>query len=183
MPTPPVVKMGAWEDGEFIGCVLFSRGANKNLGSRWGLTTVDVCELTRVALSYHNASVSKIVTIAIKMLKKAQHIKLIYSYADPEEEHVGTIYQAMNWFYLGMTPGSYKYKDKNGREWHQRQVSVSGYKPQYGQLRKVPKIADCEKLPQLGKHRYLYPLDRAMRRQIEPLAQPYPKRERLEVAT
>jgi len=28
-----------------------------------------------------------------------------------------------------------------------------------------------------GKHKYLYPLDRAMRRQILPLAQPYPKKE------
>lgn len=27
-----------------------------------------------------------------------------------------------------------------------------------------------------AKHRYLYPLDRAMRRQIQKLAQPYPKR-------
>ena len=27
------------------------------------------------------------------------------------------------------------------------------------------------------KYKYLYPLDRAMRRQIEPLRKPYPKRE------
>ena len=27
MPTPPVVKIGVWEDERFIGVVLFSRGA------------------------------------------------------------------------------------------------------------------------------------------------------------
>lgn len=28
-----------------------------------------------------------------------------------------------------------------------------------------------------GKHKYLYPLDKAMRKQIAPLAQPYPKKD------
>jgi hypothetical protein len=30
----------------------------------------------------------------------------------------------------------------------------------------------------LGKYRYLMPLDEAMRKQIEPLRKPYPKREK-----
>jgi hypothetical protein len=49
-------------------------------------------------------------------------------------------------------------------------------KPQYGELRQVAKIDECEKIPQLGKYRYLMPLDDAMRKQIEPLRKPYPKR-------
>ena len=32
MPTPPVLNIGVWESGKFIGVVLFSRGANNNLG-------------------------------------------------------------------------------------------------------------------------------------------------------
>jgi hypothetical protein len=56
-------------------------------------------------------------------------------------------------------------------------VSVSGVKPQYGELRHVAKIADCTKIPQKGKYRYLMPLDDAMREQIAPLAKPYPKRQ------
>jgi hypothetical protein len=38
------------------------------------------------------------------------------------------------------------------------------------------KISDCKKVFQLGKYRYLMPLDPAMRAQIAPLAKPYPKR-------
>ena len=35
---------------------------------------------------------------------------------------------------------------------------------------------EVESVDLLPKHKYLYPLDRAMRRQITPLAKPYPKR-------
>jgi hypothetical protein len=177
LPTPPLVKIGVWEDDKYIGAVLFSRGANNNLGRPYGLPTVQVCELTRVALAQHKTPVSRIVAIAIKMLRKAcDGLRLCVSFADPNEQHVGTIYQAGGWVYVGATPPSQKYIDKHGREWHQRQVSVSGVKPQYGQLRHVAKISECVKVPQLGKLRYLMPLDAAMRAQIEPLRKPYPKR-------
>lgn len=177
MPTPPVVRVGVWEGERFVGCVLFSRGANNNLGSPYRLTTVEVCELTRVALSEHRTPVSKIVAIAVRFLRKnSPGLRLIVSYADPNQGHVGTIYQAGGWVYCGQTPPSHKYIDAQGREWHQRQVSVSGIKPQYGELRRVAKISECRKVPQLGKHRYLMPLDDAMRKQIAPLAKPYPKR-------
>lgn len=178
MPTPPVIKCGVWEDNKYIGVVLFSRGANKNLGTFAGLKDIEVCELTRVALSSHKLSVSQMIAIAIKFLhKNSPGLRLIVSYADRNQNHSGVIYQAGNWIYTGETQPSYLYKDRNGRTWHQRQVSVTGIKPQYGELRAVAKISECEKIPQLGKHRYLYPLDRAMRRQIEPLAKPYPRRE------
>ena len=177
LPTPPVVKIGVWEAGAFIGCVLFSRGANRNLGNPYGLVVTEVAELTRVALARHSTPVSRILTISIKMLRiHCPRLRLIISYADSNHGHHGGIYQAGNFLYCGSTPQSYMYKDPHGRVWHQRQVSVSGVKPQYGTLRHVAKITDCEKITQLGKHRYLYPLDAAMRAQITPLMQPYPKR-------
>lgn len=178
LPTPPVVKISVWESEKFIGCVLFSRGVNKKLGSPYGLSSVEVCELMRVALSNHDASVSKILSIAVKMLtKKEKGLRLIVSFADENENHLGIIYQASNWFYLGRSKSTPKYLTPDGRILHQRQVSVRGYKPQYGEMRKVPKPSDCKIIPQRDKYRYVLPLDRAMRKQIEPLAQPYPKRQ------
>ncbi len=177
MPTPPLVRLGAWEDGRFIGCVLFSRGANNNLGKPYGLAVTEVCELTRVALSHHEWPVTRILSLAIKMMRQqSPGLRLIVSFADPNEHHHGGIYQAGNWIYVGSTDGSNKYRDAHGRIWHQRQVSVTGIKPQYGTLRRVAKISECKKIPQVGKYRYLYPLDDAMRKQIEPLRKPYPKR-------
>ncbi len=177
MPTPPVVKFGVWENDTYIGAVLFSRGANKNLGKAYGLVATQVCELSRVALSTHFSQTSQIVSICLKLLKKEfLDVELVYSYADSNQDHVGSIYQAMNWIYTGKTPNSFKYQTSSGKILHQRQVSVSGQKPQYGEMRNVPKISDCVKIPQEGKYRYLYPLNRAMRKQIEPLALPYPKK-------
>lgn len=177
MPTPPVIKIGAWEEGKYIGCVLFSRGANNNLGNPYGLKAIEVCELTRVALAKHVTPVSQIVAVCIRFLKdNSPGVRLIVSFADPNQGHIGTIYQAGNWLYSGMANSTPKYKTKDGKILHNRQVSKVGYKPQYGEMRKVPRIDECEVIPQLDKHRYLYPLDRAMRKQIAPLAKPYPKR-------
>ena len=76
-------KVGVWEDGKFIGCVVFSRGANNHLGSPYGLEQTDLCELTRVALTRHVAPVSRIVSIAVRMLRKqSPGLRLIVSFAD-----------------------------------------------------------------------------------------------------
>jgi hypothetical protein len=177
MPTPPVIKMGVWENGEFIGCVLFSRGSTNNLGKPYGLKTTEVCELTRIALASHLTPVSKILSFALKtLIGKEKGLRLIVSFADPEQNHHGGIYQATNWIYTGQSEDYDKFRDRTGRVWHPRQVSATGYKKQYGEYRRVPIINQCERVRVVGKHRYLYPLDRAMHRQIAPLAKPYPKR-------
>ncbi len=178
MPTPPRIMIGVWEDKQFIGVVIFSRGSNNNMLKPFGLDVTQGCELTRVALASHIAPVSQVVGRSLKLLRRrSPGVRIVVSYADPNHCHVGAIYQAGNWLYTGATADDYKAIDKTGRAWHSRQVSRTGVKRQYGMLRSVPKLEDCEIVPLLGKHRYLYPLDRAMRRQILPLAQPYPKRE------
>lgn len=178
MPTPPVLKIGVWEGEEFVGVVLFSRGSTNNLGRPYGLAITEVCELTRVALREHGCPVSQMVSRAIAMLRhKEGGLRLVVSFADPEERHHGGIYQAGNWIYTGQSEDYDKFRDASGRVWHPRQVAATGYKKQYGEYRRVPSIAECERVRVQGKHRYLYPLDRAMRRQIEPLRKPYPKKE------
>jgi hypothetical protein len=178
MPTPPVIKLGVWEADRYIGCVLFSRGATTNYGKAYGLEITEIAELTRVALTHHVSFVSEVLSMAIKRLVvKERGLRLLISFADTNHNHAGAIYQATNWLYAGMTAPSNKYMDSHGRVWHGRQVSSTGVSRQYGELRYVPKIADCIRIAELGKHRYLYPLDRAMRRQIAPLAKPYPKRQ------
>lgn len=63
MPAGKAAIVGVWEFGKFIGCVIFSRGATPNLSKHHGLPQTEICELTRVALSHHNSSVSRIVAI------------------------------------------------------------------------------------------------------------------------
>lgn len=177
LPVPPRVMFGVWEHGKFIGVVIYSRGTSSDIGTAYGLTQEQVCELTRVALNKHDAPVSQIVAESIRLLKeRAPRLRLIVSFADPAEGHHGGIYQAGNWIHSGSSSPSPVYYDKAGRKWHSRQVNSKGYVTQFGVRRRVPKTADLRKVMMPGKYRYLMPLDRAMRRQIEKLRQAPPKK-------
>jgi hypothetical protein len=176
--VPPRVVLGVWEREQFVGVVIFSRGASPALGTPYGLAANEVAELTRVALREHEHPVTQIVAAAIRWLKANNPgLRLLVSFADPEQGHHGGIYQAGNWTYTGQTANSVAYVDRKGRRWHNRQVSSSGVRTQFGSVRTVVSISECTTLRIPGKHRYLLPLDRRMRRQISALAQPYPSPE------
>lgn len=172
MPASKSVKLGVWEDGRFIGVVIFARGAAKHLGSPYGLTALQCCELVRVALNSHASSVSRILAIAVQLFrKKFPGCRLIVSFADPHVGHVGGIYQASNWTFTGQTPPAYEYRLPNGTRINKRAYSGGNYgSPRLA----LPAGATRHPIP--GKYRYLLPLDPAMRAQVALLAKPYPKR-------
>lgn len=96
------VKHGVWENGEFIGAIVYGTSATPHSGNPYDLNQYQICELRRVALTNHKNTVSKIVSKSLKLLHKENPgIVLVVSYADPYHNHVGTIYQAMNWIYEG----------------------------------------------------------------------------------
>jgi hypothetical protein len=184
MPVPPVVKYGVWEDGAFIGVLLFSRGAASNLGRPYGLTGIQVCELTRVALRSHTAPVSAVVALGLKRIHADNPgLRLVVSFADPARGHVGTIYQAGSWTYTGTSAATQTYTDDIGRIYHSRQISPTGVNTQFGQRRRVLRPDQLHKVEMPGKHRYLMPLDKAMRRKIMALALPYPHAVEVSVET
>lgn len=166
MPAGKSVKIGVWEDDKFIGCVIFSRGANNHLLQPYGLTQLEGCELTRIALDTHKTPVTKIMSIAIKMLKKqSPKLKLIVSFADYRQKHYGKIYQAGNWIYTGFVKSTPDFFI-NGRWQHQRNVHSL-----YGTIKgvNVPKRDGGYRL------RYLMPLTDELKQQVIKLSKPYPK--------
>jgi len=171
IPKSKLVKIGVWESGVFVGVVIFGYGATAKLGAPYRLGMTECCELVRVAMQKHKTPVSKILALALKLLRKqSQGIRLIISYADPSQGHHGGIYQATNWIYSGKSASTVCYKDPSGKLWHGRRASKTA-NPQ-----KQLVTDEWKEVRQPGKHRYLMPLDDAMRRQIEPLRKPYPKR-------
>ena len=117
LPVGKLVKVGAWEDGKYIGCVIFGRGANHNMLKPFGLSQDEGCELVRVALKSHKTPVSRILSISLKFLKlKCPELRLVVSYADADQNHHGGIYQATNWIYDGLknqgTMGAFIVKGK-----------------------------------------------------------------------
>lgn len=178
LPVGKLVKIGVWENGEFIGCVVFASGASPSLGSPYGLSQFECCELARVALKEHHTPVSRILTIALKMLKqRCQGIKLVVSFADTNHGHHGGIYQASNWIYAGLTNPTPVYYDEHGKAWHNRLVTQSGMSSNiFGKAKRVKRASDLVKVMTKPKHRYLMPLDKEVENQIRLLSKPYPKR-------
>ena len=168
MPKSKLAKIGVWEAGEFIGVILFGVGATRQLVQRYGLKPEQGCELVRVALTQHQNTVSRIVSIALRILKaEFQGLRLVVSFADPEHSHVGGIYQAGNWIYTGNSQASDEYI-VNGKRYQGR-----SFRNNYKGLEHHPAV---QVVQGSSKYRYVYPLDAEMRAKIQPLAKPYPKR-------
>jgi len=175
IPKSKLVKVGVWENEKFIGCVIFSYGSTPQIGKPYRLKMTEICELTRIALTKHKAPVSKIMAIAIRMLKKhCPGLRLIVSYADLDQDHHGGIYQATNWLYAGKTKPDCYLKVRGVIE-HRKSVY-----DRYGcqGLDWIKRNVDpkAERIADAGKHKYLMPLDRTMSEMIKVLAKPYPKR-------
>jgi hypothetical protein len=169
MPVNKTVKIGAWENDKFIGVVIFSPGANPDLYKTYKITQQEGCELTRIALTNHTTPVSKILSLALKWLKKSNPgMRLIISFADTAQGHYGGIYQATNWIYVGLTSPR-KLPKINDNVIHERSLSVLVKK---GKIKR----SQCEWVEAKPKHKYLMPLDEEMRKKIEKLKKPYPKK-------
>lgn len=170
-------KFGVWEDDKFVGAIIYTTGVSSSLGKPYGLKNTEVCELQRVALSEHKSSVTRCIALSLRLLKKQNPgLRLVVSFADMYQDHYGIIYQAGNWIYSGQTGKTIAYFDKaTGRSRHPRNIrKVAGRDGSGITMHAISEVNSEERPP---KHRYLYPLDRAMRKQIEPLRKPYPKRE------
>lgn len=173
LPSGKLFIRGVWENGEFIGVVIFSRGATNTIGSPYGLEQTECVELTRVALNKHATPVSQIVAAALRDLKATNPgLRLVVSYADPMQGHLGGIYQAGNWIYTGQGKAAPEFIVR-GQQMHMRSIHAKGWKQSLEWLRKNidPDTVKVEITP---KHKYLMPLDRGMRRQVAVLGLPYP---------
>lgn len=177
LPPPPHVKVGVWEDEQFIGAIVFGRGVAPTLFRQYGLANTEGAELMRVALTRHRAPASKIVSVAVRMLKaKAPALRLLISFADPSHGHHGGIYQAMGWVFTGTSDGGPEFIGPMGQRLHNRMVSPRGLVRMFDRYQPAFKPSHCKRVRMPGKYRYLRPLDREMASRVESLRQPYPKR-------
>lgn len=165
IPAGKLVKIGVWENRRFIGVVIFSRGAIPEIGNPYGLSQKSICELTRVALSEHNTPTTRILAIAIKMLKASNPgLRLIVSYADEDQGHKGIIYQAGNWIKAGHATTYFLLvngEKKHGRSLYSKYGTAS--------LDYVKKHVDrnAKMVSGIIRWRFLMPLDDDMRRQLK----------------
>lgn len=155
----------------WCGVIVYSIGANNSIAKPYELNQGNVCELVRVALNGKQESTTKAISISIVLLKKENPlIKLIISYADPYQNHIGIIYQAGNWLYqgrMGTNPDEYIYHNKR---YHGR-----SFRKQFGSHTKYVEKG-LEIVKGSDKHKYVYPLDKSLTPLCKSLSKPYPKK-------
>lgn len=87
---------------EWCGVILYAMGATPNIGKQYNLPVGGVLELVRVALNGKQEHTSQAVSMSLKRLHEdVPQCRLVVSYADCDQSHLGTIYQATNWLYVG----------------------------------------------------------------------------------
>ena len=102
-------------------------------------------------------------------------MKFLISYADPSHGHLGTIYQATNWLYTGLSEATPLYDLGDGMPRHSRSFSHS-----FGShsVRHFARHGvEIKLVAQAAKHRYVYFLDSSWKPKLRVAVLPYPKRE------
>lgn len=173
---------------QVVGGALYGMGVNPHAGSPFGLPNTGVIELVRFFLldavsSYiHNAG-SQVLSATLRWLTAHTNKHLVVSYSDPQQAHVGTLYQATNWVYLGTGP------EKNdivldGKRMQQRSI--------YGKFggSSVELLKECledriDTIPTPGKHKYVYVIStnkqvrQHLEHRLEEMQHQYPKQKGL----
>lgn len=155
------------DKNEWCGVIIFSGGASANMGSPFGLKFGQYAELVRMALNGKQSSTSKVMSLAIKLFKKDNPlVKLLISYADKGQNHIGVIYQATNWYFIDESVSSGTDIFYKGVWRHDRN------------LNELPKkiLNELPKRKRSGKYKYIYPLDKSIIPFCKSLAKPYPKK-------
>ena len=164
------------DNSEWCGVIIYSQGATMRLGNPFGLAQGEILELVRVALNGKQETTSECVAASLKRLHHDNPaIKMVVSFADTDKGHIGTIYQATNWIYLGMTVQNHIV----GLEIHGRKLHCKSVYAKYGtqSVKWVRENVDpnVKEIIGKGKHKYIYCFDKRMRKKYLQMAKPYPK--------
>lgn len=162
--------------GEWCGVICFGSGANYRIGLPYNLCQGEVLELVRVALNGKQKTTSQCVALALKELHKENPlVRLIVSYADIDENHKGTIYQATNWIYEGITQKGQRCAFIiNNRKMHPKTVYSHGWQQSLPWLHKHIDPTAKIKISN-GKHKYIYCFDKKLLKKYKKVSKPYPK--------
>jgi hypothetical protein len=175
LPGGKLATLGVWEDGAFVGAVVFGSGATPMLHRPFSVDPEAVCELVRVALDSHQTPVSRVLAIATKMLRRAMpNLRLVVSFADSAQGHHGGIYQAAGWVYLGAAP-AHAYV-VSGQVVHPRTL-YSRYGPGGQSIPWLRQYIDpkARRVVTAEKHKYAHPLDVGLRPMLQAAGKAYPR--------
>jgi hypothetical protein len=175
MPAAARRCYGVSLDGTLHGGVVFTSGARHGHRLLAAAKPQEVATLARLWLSdaLPTNSESRVLGIVLRDLRRTTNWRLLLSYADPAAGHVGTIYQATGWIYLGQTAGETYVRLNDGRLHHPRSVYERFGSNNIGHLRATGVPAAREFVG--GKFRYACLLDSAWSWRLRGARHPYPQ--------
>lgn len=176
MPAAAWRCFGVYAGGVLAGAVVFTAGARNGHRSLIGAKPQQVATLARLWLADElpkNAE-SRVIGVVLRMLRRVGEWKALLSYADPAAGHVGTIYQATGWTYLGQSEAPSYVDLGDGRVLHPRTVYARLGSNAMGHLHRTG--IPAQRVRMTGKHRYAYVLDPAWRWRLRDSPQPYPRK-------
>lgn len=156
------------DNDEWCGVILYGGGANNNMPKSFGKNAGEVLELVRVALNGKQGTTSKAVALSLRQLHKENPLcQMVVSYADHRQRHLGTIYQATNWIYLGKSITSDTQYFFKGKWTHERTINSQKNKNQLKMI--LPKRKNS------NKFKYIFCFNKRERKKYLKVALPYPK--------
>jgi hypothetical protein len=177
LPGGTMLTFGAFVGSHLLGAIVFGAGPQNAFSLVNGAGRQDCLTLTRFWLSDQlppNAE-SRAIGIVLRALKKYTYVKFMVTYADPSQKHVGTIYQATNWLYTGLSKMTPLYDIGDGKPKHSRSLGqiYGTHSVKYLFAQGLP----VKLVSQSAKYRYLYFLDTTWQDRLKVPVLPYPKKE------
>ena len=170
-----LVKRGFFEEPKLTGVITYGQVSARDLAQSifYGGNQYNCWEFLRMAvLDAEKYPRSKFISKTIKHIKRYhQEIKCLVSFADQTEGHFGYVYQASNWLYCGKTGKKYHYKH-DGKRINKR-VAFDRAKQMGLTEKQFVKEFGWQKITELPKFRYIYPLDKRIVLKLKVLD--YPK--------
>lgn len=179
MPISTILNIGIYYKDRLVGVIIYNQGNSTcyhNLVK--GAKPQKNLELIRLWTEdgLPTGIISRAISISIKKIKQTNPLlDFIISFADQSyANHVGIIYQASNFIYVGSSKGTEIDYYLDGKKYHSRGVGATFGVSKVSELKKIFKEVKLVKRKNL-KHRYIFPLKQHIRYEVEKLRKPYPK--------
>lgn len=175
IPGGTALTFGVFYGNRLLGALSLGVGPKNAHRLVDGATPDDCLTLTRLWLSDElpSNSESRVIGVVLRAIRRHTNIKFIVSYADPSQGHIGTIYQATGWAYIGTSQPAPLVDLGDGVARHTRSLSHAFGTHSLEHFRSHGVTASL--VPQAAKHRYVCFLETSWKERLNVPVLPYPK--------
>ena len=184
MPDATQDAFGAYQDEKLIAAVAYGPGGNSKTLSAIieGIDNTSGRELIRLWVHPDAPKNTASYTVSRSLKLLPTEVELVVSFADSGQNHAGYVYQALNFYYLGMSNEGVRYADSTGVEVTARLANIykirNPEKFEGMSLAEIRNELGWKAVKSHAKHRYALGINSGKKRINKKLAEmsmPFPK--------